>query len=83
MFKDSFDTVFESVGSGSGPIVEDDMRSLMFGNYMNPDADEEDRFYEEVTALEQFNSVVEQQLEEYNQVNKAKMNLVIFRYANF
>ncbi|XP_075239189.1 dynein axonemal heavy chain 7-like isoform X2 [Convolutriloba macropyga] len=81
IFKETFDSVFECVTSAGGRVDEDDMRSLMFGNYMNPDAEEEERLYEEVTSLEGFNTVVENQLEEYNQVNKTKMNLVIFRYV--
>lgn len=57
------------------------MRSLLFGDYLNPDAEGEDRIYQEVKSLEDFNGIVDQCLEEYNQTHKAAMNLVIFRYV--
>ena len=56
------------------------MRSLMFGDYINPDAIGEDRLYQEVTSMDELYTVVEQCLEEYNQTHKTQMNLVIFRY---
>ena len=37
--------------------------------------------YEEVQSLDEFTSVVETALEEYNQTHKNAMNLVIFRYV--
>ena len=36
-FKDDFQTVFKHLSSGS-KVTDDDMRSLMFGDYMKPDA---------------------------------------------
>ena len=38
------------------------------------------KLYEEVTSLEEFTSIVETSLEEYNNMHKNRMNLVIFRY---
>lgn len=55
------------------------MRSLLFGDYLNPDAENEDRLYEEVKSLEDFNTIVDACLDEYNQTHKAQMNLVTFR----
>ncbi len=37
------------------------------------------RLYEEVTSLEELTGVVEGALEEYNNMHKNRMNLVIFR----
>jgi dynein heavy chain len=54
----------------------------MFGDYMNPDREPDERVYEEVTSIDSFYSVVEQHLEEYNNVHKTRMNLVVFRYFN-
>ena len=55
------------------------MRSLLFGDYMNMDAEGEDRLYEEVQSIEEFSNVVQLSLDEYNQTHKAQMNLVVFR----
>lgn len=40
----------------------------------------DDRLYEEVKSMEDLYKIVEQYLDEYNQLHKAQMNLVIFRY---
>ena len=53
----------------------------MFGDYMNPDAEPEERVYQEVTSLDEFYNVVALCLEEYNNTHKSRMNLVIFRSA--
>jgi len=37
-FKDDFNIVFKHLSSSSGKVVDDDMRSLLFGDYMKPDA---------------------------------------------
>ncbi|XP_064606960.1 dynein axonemal heavy chain 12-like isoform X2 [Liolophura sinensis] len=82
-FKDSFDGVFEHLANGGagGKCMEEDLRSLLFGDYMEPDAEPEDRVYSEVKSLEGMYTVVEQCLEEYNNTHKTRMNLVIFRYV--
>uniref|UniRef100_A0A8C4T2P1 Dynein axonemal heavy chain 12 n=1 Tax=Erpetoichthys calabaricus TaxID=27687 RepID=A0A8C4T2P1_ERPCA len=80
-FKENFDSVFEHLKQGSTPLCEENMRSLLFGDYLNPDLEGDERLYMEVPSIEQFNHIVEQCLEEYNQTHKARMNLVIFRYV--
>ncbi|XP_013387188.1 dynein heavy chain 12, axonemal, partial [Lingula anatina] len=82
-FKESMDAVFEHLANGGqgGKLAESDLRSLMFGDYMNPDADAEDRVYQEVSSLDTFYTIAEGALEEYNQTHKNRMDLVIFRYA--
>ena len=57
------------------------MRSLIFGDYMNMEAEGEDRMYEEVKSVEDLTQIVQLSLEEYNQTHKAQMNLVVFRYC--
>ena len=39
-FKDDFQTIFKHLAhsTGGGEVVDDDMRSLLFGDYMNPEA---------------------------------------------
>lgn len=80
-FKDTFDAVFEHLANGGagGKMTEGDLRSLMFGDYMNPDAEPDERVYAEVTSLEEFYKVAELALEEYNSTHKNRMDLVIFR----
>uniref|UniRef100_A0A7N8Y719 Dynein axonemal heavy chain 12 n=1 Tax=Mastacembelus armatus TaxID=205130 RepID=A0A7N8Y719_9TELE len=73
-FKESFDQVFDH-------LVEEDMRNLLFGDYMNPDLEDDERLYAEVPSMESFAQVVETCLSEYNQMHKNHMNLVIFRYV--
>lgn len=64
-------------------VKEDDLRSLMFGDYMNPDAESEERVYDEVKSVDSMYTIVEQCLEEYNNTHKNRMNLVIFRSAQY
>lgn len=74
--------------SGNSPtrgvfqVTESDLRSLMFGDYMNPDLDPEEKVYEEVKSIDIFYSVAEQCMEEYNNTHKNRMELVIFRSVN-
>jgi len=51
----------------------------MFGDFMHPDLDPDERYYEEVKVIDSMYGVVEQSLEEYNNTHKNKMDLVIFR----
>lgn len=84
IFRESFDAVFEHLangGKGSGKVTEEDLRSLLFGDFLRPDLDVEERFYEEVKVIDTMYSIVEKAVEEYNSTHKTKMNLVVFRYV--
>ncbi|XP_053325574.1 dynein axonemal heavy chain 12 [Spea bombifrons] len=80
-FKENFDSVFEHLKQGNEPLSEESLRNLLFGDYMNPDLEGDERLYAEIPSVQQFNDVVERCLEEYNQTHKTRMNLVIFRYV--
>uniref|UniRef100_A0A8C9MKB7 Dynein axonemal heavy chain 12 n=1 Tax=Serinus canaria TaxID=9135 RepID=A0A8C9MKB7_SERCA len=54
--------------------------SLCFGDYMDPELEGEERLYIEIPSIEEFSDIVEQCLDEYNQTQKTRMNLVVFRY---
>uniref|UniRef100_A0A8D0W0J1 Dynein axonemal heavy chain 12 n=1 Tax=Sus scrofa TaxID=9823 RepID=A0A8D0W0J1_PIG len=80
-FKESFENIFSHLRKGNAPVTEEDLRNLMFGDYMNPDLEGDDRVYIEIPNIHQFNDIVDQCLDEYNQTHKTRMNLVIFRYV--
>ncbi|XP_068166194.1 dynein axonemal heavy chain 12-like [Antennarius striatus] len=79
-FDASFAEVFDHLKEGS-ELVEEDMKNLMFGDFMDPDAEDDDRLYAEVPSIIEFSNVAEGSLQEYNKMNKNTMNLVIFRYV--
>ena len=58
---------------------EEDLRSLIFGDFMDPEADIDERCYKEIPSLEEMNELVLQCLDDYNNTHKTRMNLVIFR----
>ncbi|CAH8626763.1 unnamed protein product [Dicrocoelium dendriticum] len=81
-FKEKTDLLFAHLTKREGEAVgEEHLRSLLFGDFMEPDSLPEDRAYEEIKDINAVYPVVEQCLEEYNQTNKKKMPLVIFRYV--
>jgi len=57
-------------------IIEDDLRSLMFCHFTSND---ENKMYMEVENVDKLREVVEGFLDEYNNMSKKPMNLVIFR----
>ncbi|XP_015263237.1 PREDICTED: dynein heavy chain 12, axonemal, partial [Gekko japonicus] len=80
-FKESFDGVFTHLRQSNAPVSEEDMRNLLFGDYMNPDLEGDERLYIEIPNVQVFSDIVEVCLDEYNQTHKSRMNLVIFRYV--
>uniref|UniRef100_A0A8C7GUY5 Dynein axonemal heavy chain 12 n=1 Tax=Oncorhynchus kisutch TaxID=8019 RepID=A0A8C7GUY5_ONCKI len=81
-FKENFEQVFDHLKAPRNKAPrEEDMCNLLFGDYMNPDLEDNDRLYAEVPSMESFGQVVELCLDEYNQTHKNRMNLVIFRYV--
>lgn len=55
------------------------MRDLLFGNYMEPDADP--RIYDEVDNWRKLERVMNLYMTEYNALSNAPMDLVLFRFA--
>uniref|UniRef100_A0A672TTU8 Dynein axonemal heavy chain 3 n=1 Tax=Strigops habroptila TaxID=2489341 RepID=A0A672TTU8_STRHB len=79
-FKQDFNKVFVlSHLSPTENISDDDIRSLFFGDYSDLDTDV--KVYDEITDLEKLTTVIEYYLEEYNNISKAPMSLVMFKFA--
>ncbi|XP_071445448.1 dynein axonemal heavy chain 3-like [Hetaerina americana] len=79
-FKENFDAVFENLGTMKGKKVHDALQSLLFGSVLYPDVPYKSKKYEEMNFA-RFQEVVENYLIEYNQVEKVKLDLIIFKYA--
>ncbi|CAI5792110.1 dynein heavy chain 3, axonemal [Podarcis lilfordi] len=77
-FKQSVDKVLSHL-SPTGKIHDDNIRSLFFGDYFKPQSDA--KIYDEITDLNKLTSVMEYYLEEFNQISKAPMSLVMFKFA--
>uniref|UniRef100_A0A8C3CTF2 Dynein axonemal heavy chain 3 n=1 Tax=Cairina moschata TaxID=8855 RepID=A0A8C3CTF2_CAIMO len=77
-FKQSLDKVLSHL-SPTGKVSDDNIRSLFFGDYLKPDSNI--KVYDEITDLKQLTSVMEYYLEEYNNISRAPMSLVMFKFA--
>uniref|UniRef100_A0A8C3I3V3 Dynein axonemal heavy chain 3 n=1 Tax=Chrysemys picta bellii TaxID=8478 RepID=A0A8C3I3V3_CHRPI len=53
--------------------------NLFFGDYFKPESDV--KAYDEITDLKQLTTVMEYYLDEYNNISKAPMSLVMFKFA--
>lgn len=66
-------------GSDGKNVTDDIMRDLMFGNYMEPDADP--KIYDEVESTKKLTKIMNYYLKEYNSNSNSPMDLVLFRFA--
>ncbi|XP_035261919.1 dynein heavy chain 3, axonemal [Anguilla anguilla] len=77
-FKQSIDKLLIHL-SPSGKVTDENIRSLFFGDYGKPDSDA--KAYDEITDLKQLMEVMEYYLDEFNNVSKTPMSLVMFKFA--
>jgi dynein heavy chain len=75
-----FDSLFAMLDfDGDGKVQDDDLRSLMFCDFEDPKAETQD--YMQVKSVAALQHVCEGFLDEYNNVSKKRMDLVVFRFA--
>lgn len=60
-------------------LCNESMRSLMFGNYMEPDADP--RVYDEVDNMPKVERIMNYYLNEYNAKADIPLSMILFRAA--
>ncbi|CRK99186.1 CLUMA_CG012500, isoform A [Clunio marinus] len=65
--------------SSDEKINENHIRDLLFGNYMEPDADP--KMYDEVESWSKLEKNMTYYLNEYNMLSNSPMDLVLFRFA--
>uniref|UniRef100_A0A8C9SX66 Dynein axonemal heavy chain 3 n=1 Tax=Scleropages formosus TaxID=113540 RepID=A0A8C9SX66_SCLFO len=63
----------------SGKVTDETVRNLFFGDYAKPDSDT--KAYDEIKELKELMEVMEYYLDEFNNISKAPMSLVMFKFA--
>jgi len=81
ILKDRFDALFDHLPKFQDEITERSLNSLIFGNFMDIEVIPEDRRYEEIPSMQEYEKIAFQFLEEYNDIHRDKIDIVLFRYA--
>ncbi|VDO05387.1 unnamed protein product [Rodentolepis nana] len=75
IFKVNINNLLGNLRPDGGKIEDDDIRLLMFGDYMT-----DEQIYDEVVNADELKSRIQYFLDDYNSVSKTPMNLVLFKY---
>ncbi|XP_019696725.1 dynein heavy chain 7, axonemal [Harpegnathos saltator] len=81
ILKERFDTLLGHLPKYEDQITEESLNDLIFVNFMEPEAAMEDRVYEEIPSLEEYQQVGLVFLQEYNDTHHDKIDITLFRYA--
>ncbi|XP_011859412.1 PREDICTED: dynein heavy chain 12, axonemal-like [Vollenhovia emeryi] len=81
VLKERFDIIFEHLPKLQNKITEKSLDSLIYGNFMDIESVLEDRRYEEIPTIEEYQQRVSLFLEEYNDTHRDKIDIVLFHYA--
>ena len=73
-------TLYKRLDPKPSGVDDQDMRKVMFGDFVDPGA-AGSKLYDELVDLDKVSLVLRSKLEDYNSLSKAPMNLVIFRFA--
>lgn len=76
VFKITIDNLLGYLRPSEGKVTDEDVRSLMFGDYMT-----DDQVYDEVASMQELKQRMQYFLDDYNSVTKTPMNLVLFQFA--
>ncbi|XP_028831809.1 dynein heavy chain 3, axonemal isoform X2 [Denticeps clupeoides] len=77
-FRQSLDKLLSHL-TPTGNVTDEHIRSLFYGDYAKPDSAA--HVYDEVTDLQALTKVMEFYLDEFNNISKAPMSLVLFKFA--
>lgn len=80
-FKENFDMLFETFRNEDGIVTEKALSDLLFGTFLDLDAIEDDKKYEQIASMNVFEDIASNVLDEYNSTHKNKMDIVLFRHA--
>ena len=75
-----FEELMSELSSG-GPVNNESMRRCFFGDYMDVDAEPDDRRYAEVSDIPALLGAMEDYLRDHNGMSKRPMNLAVFLFA--
>lgn len=77
-----FDDLIGSIVTPEDTVLTpEDMRRCLFGDYMDADAEPQERKYSEISDLQELLGVMDQYLIDHNAMSKRPMNLAMFLFA--